>query len=105
MLGLDLDLIEAVALGHDIGHTPFGHAGEKFLNKSYHANMDDISITTYTVCVCLIKYLTSTSAFKHLTEYFVTTVSSSAKNTVRQSLTISRILTQRLKNVILTNPQ
>ena len=34
----DLDLIEAVALGHDIGHTPFGHAGEKFLNKSYHAN-------------------------------------------------------------------
>ena len=38
MLGLDLDLIEAVALGHDIGHTPFGHAGEKFLNKSYHAN-------------------------------------------------------------------
>ena len=51
---------------------------------------DDISITTYTVCVCLIKYLTSTSAFKHLTEYFVTTVSSSAKNTVRQSLTISK---------------
>ncbi len=32
MLSLDTDLIEAIALGHDIGHTPFGHAGEKFLD-------------------------------------------------------------------------
>lgn len=33
VLGLNLDLIEAIALGHDIGHTPFGHAGERFLSK------------------------------------------------------------------------
>ena len=26
-LGLNLDLIEAIAFGHDVGHTPFGHAG------------------------------------------------------------------------------
>lgn len=105
MLGLDLDLIEAVALGHDIGHTPFGHAGEKFLNDHIMQIRDDIfNHNVHSVSV-LVKYLTSTSAFKHLTEYFVTTVSSSAKNTVRQSLTISKILTQRLKNVILTNPQ
>lgn len=35
LLGLNVDLIEAISLGHDIGHTPFGHAGERFLNKIY----------------------------------------------------------------------
>lgn len=37
VLGLNLDLIEAIALGHDIGHTPFGHAGEQYLSEMYHA--------------------------------------------------------------------
>ncbi len=31
-LKLNVDLIEAIALGHDLGHTPYGHAGEKALN-------------------------------------------------------------------------
>lgn len=32
-LSLNEDLIEAIALGHDLGHTPFGHVGEKILNE------------------------------------------------------------------------
>ncbi len=38
MLGLNVDLIEAISLGHDIGHTPFGHAGERKLNELYYGH-------------------------------------------------------------------
>jgi len=37
-LNLNLDLIEAIALGHDIGHTPFGHAGEKYIDEIYFSH-------------------------------------------------------------------
>jgi len=37
-LGLNLDLVSAIAMGHDIGHTPFGHAGERALNKSLRSS-------------------------------------------------------------------
>lgn len=36
VLGLNADLIEAIAIGHDMGHTPFGHAGEHALHDLYH---------------------------------------------------------------------
>ena len=34
-LNLNEDLAEAIALGHDLGHTPFGHVGEEVLNELY----------------------------------------------------------------------
>lgn len=37
-LNLNLDLIEAIAIGHDIGHTPFGHKGETYLDELYCEN-------------------------------------------------------------------
>ena len=33
--GLNEDLTEAIAMGHDLGHTPFGHSGEAVLNEIY----------------------------------------------------------------------
>src|SRR5687768_173113 len=41
-LRLDEDLTEALALGHDLGHTPFGHAGERELDRlmSDHGGFD-----------------------------------------------------------------
>jgi dGTPase len=36
-LGLSEDLVEAVALAHDLGHTPFGHAGQDALNECLRA--------------------------------------------------------------------
>ena len=39
-LGLNMELTEAIALGHDIGHAPFGHIGERTLN--YIMNNCDI---------------------------------------------------------------
>jgi len=32
-LSLNEDLIEAIALGHDLGHVPYGHDGENYLNE------------------------------------------------------------------------
>jgi dGTPase len=37
-LGLNEDLTEAIALAHDLGHTPFGHAGQHALNSCSNSN-------------------------------------------------------------------
>ena len=52
ILGLNLELTEAIALGHDLGHTPFGHDGERALSKlclkhdigHFHHNMESLHI-------------------------------------------------------------
>lgn len=49
-LNLNLDLIEAIALGHDVGHTPFAHAGEQILNEllptGFQHNENSIRVLT-----------------------------------------------------------
>ncbi|MFA5586672.1 MAG: HD domain-containing protein [Saccharofermentanales bacterium] len=44
-LGLNTDLIRAIALGHDLGHAPFGHAGEKTLNRLLQAQDPSLSFS------------------------------------------------------------
>lgn len=39
-LGLNIELTEAIALGHDVGHTPFGHIGERTIAKMLNEDVD-----------------------------------------------------------------
>lgn len=43
-LGLNEDLIEAASLGHDLGHPPFGHSGERALNKLSLENNEGVFV-------------------------------------------------------------
>ncbi len=45
-LKLNLDLIEAISLAHDIGHTPFGHKGEQFLSECYQEGTQKAGLET-----------------------------------------------------------
>lgn len=50
-LGLNTDLIEAIALGHDVGHTPFSHTGEEVLNRllpgGFRHNENSVRVLTH----------------------------------------------------------
>jgi len=54
-LGLNLELVEAIALSHDLGHSPFGHDGEKFLSVlcqehgigQYHHHLQSLHIVDH----------------------------------------------------------
>jgi len=53
VLGLNEDLVEAISLAHDLGHTPFGHAGEDALNEAmatvggFDHNAQSLRIVTF----------------------------------------------------------
>ena len=55
-LNLNEDLVEAIALGYDIGHTPFGHQGERTLDKIM-SGQDDL--------IGKLKYKINYDGFKH----------------------------------------
>ena len=50
-LNLNEDLTEAIALGHDLGHTPFGHAGERALNRvcpfPFYHHLQSVRVTDF----------------------------------------------------------
>ena len=50
-LDLNEDLTEAIALGHDLGHTPFGHCGEGVLNEivkgGFHHNLQSVRVVEF----------------------------------------------------------
>jgi len=56
-LGLNEDLVEAAALGHDLGHTPFGHTGEAVLDEILRGENRDVKLPAPVV--------TGVGRFKH----------------------------------------
>lgn len=57
---INLDLIQAIANGHDVGHTPFGHAGERTLQKLVSSKKTSNNSSTNTV-----SHDKPTATFKH----------------------------------------
>ena len=61
-LGLNLELTEAIALGHDVGHTPFGHAGERQLNDISQEQLRNLKTKAFK---CNDSPIIDCNGFKH----------------------------------------
>lgn len=66
-LGLNEDLIEAIGLGHDLGHTPFGHAGEKILDSWCKKNGIDSGFQHHLQSVRVVEVLENSGNGLNLT--------------------------------------
>lgn len=65
-LDLDCELTEAIALGHDIGHAPFGHAGERMLHEIMSPSNDRDAQTPKTTSIYKLTSSESKDAYKNL---------------------------------------
>ena len=61
-LGANIDLVEAIALGHDVGHTPFGHSGERQLNEISQNQLEYLKVKKM---FCDKSPLENCNGFKH----------------------------------------
>jgi dGTPase len=97
-LGANEDLVETIALGHDLGHPPFGHAGEHILNKlmSEHGGFEH-NFQSYRILTQLEKrypdwdglnltFETLEGIIKHETEYDKAKLAKGFDPTLRASL-------------------
>lgn len=73
-LRLNEDLTEAIALGHDLGHTPFGHAGESVLNK-----LVDGGFKHYFQSVRVVRFLEKKGEGLNLTKEVIDGISKHSK--------------------------
>ena len=67
-LRLNEDLVEAIALGHDLGHTPFGHNGEKALDAVYREYVHGASFSHFEQSVRVVEFLERDGAGLNLTK-------------------------------------
>lgn len=101
-LQLNEDLTEAIALGHDLGHTPFGHAGERALNS-----LCSCGFTHYAQSVRTVEKIEKNGAGLNLTDEVKTAFSATPRER-RPTLWRGRSFALRIKSptsiMILTTP-
>ncbi len=68
-LRLNEDLTEAIALAHDLGHPPFGHAGEEALDEVYREFVPEAAFRHYDQSLRVVEFLERTTSETYLDDY------------------------------------